>query len=164
MRCNKSLRLLRRTLLDTPHQLQSQCATHPGTFAVAALQLSAGVAAVRALYKLRCEPARLLPPQRCASLPDEAAAVEHLRRSDHRYHHLDEVPLLSRLRNPGPAQRCTAPCRHPPARRIGQSHHGQSSNLCSCPDCPRYSVAKTRPSCSSLLASKTDLTSFHLRS
>jgi hypothetical protein len=146
MRCNKSPRPIRRTILCTPHQLQSQCATPPGTFAVAALQLSAGVAAVRALHELRCEPARLLPPQRRTSLPNEAATVEHLRASGHRYHHLNEVPFLSRLRHPGPAQRCTAPCRHPPALGIGPSHHGQSAHLRSSPDCPRYSVAKARPS------------------
>lgn len=163
MRCNKSLRHLRRTIGSTPHQLQSQCATPPVTFAVAALQLSAGVAAVRALHELRCEPTDLLPPQRCASLPDEAATIEHLRRSAHRYHHLDEVPLLSRLCHSGPPQRCTAPCRYPPARTIGRSHQGQSGNLCSCPDRTRHGLAKTRPSCSSLLAFKTDLTSFHSR-
>lgn len=161
MRCNKSLRPLRRTIFGTPHQLQSQCATPPGTFAVATLQLSAGIAAVRALDELRCEPARLLPPQRCASLPDEAAAVEHLRTSDHPYHHLDKLPVLSRLRNPGPAQRCTAPCRCPPVCRIGQSHYGQSAHLRSCPDRPRHCMAKARPSRSSLLIPKVNLTSFH---
>lgn len=136
--------------------LQSLCATHPCTFAVAALQLSAGVAAARALRELGREPAGVLSPQRSASLRDEDAVEGHLRATGRRLHHPDEVPVLSPTSDTGSAQRRTASCSHPAARCSDPTWHPQSAQLRPCADCSRHGMAKARTSHAVLLASPTD--------